>query len=159
MAIKPLKDIKKKDKVEEEVSVPFMVYVKGFFLVAVVLVGMFLISTAARNQSSKKSQESLSDRLPTKEELAQTFSKDAIQKKIGDEIRTNETYRETVKTVQKQSDVVLGEASKAATTVIEESKEMVTDQIYEYTYGKIVEGMVNALPERQKELLLQRMCK
>ncbi len=159
MPIKPLKDIKKKEKLEEEVTVPFMVYLKGFFLVAVVLIGMFMISTAAKNRSTTKSQESLSDRLPTKEELAQTFSKDAIQKKISDEIRTNEAYHDTVETVQKQSDVVLGEATKAATTVIEESKEMVTDQIYEYTYGKIVESMLNALPERQKELLLQRMCK
>ena len=159
MATKTDKKIRKIKIDDETTSVPFMVYFKGFFLVAVVVTGMILISYAARNQSTKKSQDSLSERLPSSEELAQTFSKDSIQKKIEDEIRTNEVYKQTVDEVQKQSNVVLGEASKAASTVIEESKEIVTDQIYEYTYGKIVEGMVNALPDRQKELLLQRMCK
>ena len=149
-------DSRKKNLEDTPTEVPVMVYVKGFFLISVILMGMFFISRAAGEKNNQSAQESQTE--VNYQELAQSFSTENIKRRVEDEIRTNEKYKETVASVRNQTDQVLGEASKTAEVVVEESKEVVTDHIYEYTYGKVVEGLINAMPERQKELFQQRVC-
>ncbi len=140
---------------DEPKSVPFLVYLKAFFLVGAIAFGMSFLSKAAERQQLEKkdSQKEAS----SSSSLRTYFSKEKIQEKIDNEIRTNEAYKYTVNAIETQRDRVLGEATKAADMVIEKSKQTFFDYVYEHTVGAVIEQMVERMPEEQKEKLLEKV--
>ncbi len=150
---------KKKEKKEEELKVPFLVYLKAFFLVFAVVFGMFILSRAVENkrQTQKKSEPSLI--FTSSKKLVNSLTKENLQKGIQDEIRTNEAYKNAVETIDKSTDQVLGEASKAAESVIDESKDTIKNTVYEYTVEKMIMGLIDSLPEQSKKRIEVNVCK
>jgi hypothetical protein len=149
----------KKEKKPEEVTVPFLVYLKAFFLLFAVVFGMFILNKVAKSkqQTQKKSEPSLI--FSSTKKLVNGLTKENIQNGIQEEIRTNETYKNAVKTLDKGTDQVLGEASKAAETVIDESKDTIKNTVYEYTVEKMIMGLIDSLPENSKKRIEVNVCK
>ncbi len=149
----------KKEKKAEEVKVPFLVYVKAFFLIFVIVFGMFILSRVAesKRQTQKKSEPSLI--LSSSKKFINSLTKENIQKGIQEEIRTNETYKGAVEQINKSTDQVLGEASKAAESVIDESKDTIKNTVYEYTVEKFIMSLIEKLPESSKKRIEVNVCK
>lgn len=148
----------KKEKIEEEARVPFLVYLKAFFLIFAVVFGMFILSRVAesKRQAQKKSEPSFI--LSSSKKLLNSLTKENFQKGIQEEIRTNETYKNAVKTIDKSTDQVLGEASKAAENVIDESKDTIKNTVYQYTVEKMIMGLIESLPEKSKKRIEVSVC-
>lgn len=149
----------KKEKKVEELKVPFLVYLKAFFLIFVVVFGMFILSRVAdsKRQTQKKSEPS--QILSSSKKLVQGLTKENFQKEIQEEIRTNDTYKKAVETIDEGTETVLGEASKAAESVIDESKDTIKNTVYEYTVEKMIMGLIDSLPEKSKKRIEVNVCK
>ena len=144
----------KKVEEEEPASVPFLVYLKAFFLISAIIVGMFFLSRAAEKAKLEKKQEN-GISLPHSLDLSK--AKEGIQDQIDHEIRTNEVYKKTVDTIEDKRDEVLGEATKAADVLVEKSKQTFFDYMYEHTVGAVIEKMIEQMPKEQKEKLIERV--
>ncbi len=141
---------------EEPQSVPFLVYVKGFLLVGSILFGMFFLSHAAERQQASTG-ETKSVTLSSLQKLKESFTKEKIQEQIDHEIRTNESYKETIEVIEIKRDEVMGEATKAADTAVQTGKEAFFDYLYEHTVGAVMERVIEQMPEDQKERLIEKV--
>lgn len=143
----------------EEVKIPFLVYIKALFLLFIIVFGMLILSRVAdsKRQSQKKSEPS--QLLSSSKKLVQGLTKENIQKEIQEEIRTNDTYKQAVETIGESTDTVLGEASKAAENVIDESKDTIKNTVYEYTVEKFIMNLIEKLPENSKKRIEVNVCK
>lgn len=148
---------KEEKKQEEPESVPFLVYVKGFVLVGAILFGMFFLSRAAENQPKQATSATESATLHSLSQLKNSFSKEKIQEQINHEMRTNESYKETVEILESKRNEVMGEATKAADQAVESGKNAFFDYMYENTVGALMERFIEQMPEDQKEKLIEKV--
>jgi len=139
---------------DEPQSVPFLVYLKAFFLVGAIVFGMFFLSRAAEREKLAE-QKSKGISVPSSIDLSD--AKKSLQEQIDHEIRTNDKYNTAVELIENQRERVLGEATKATDTLVENSKQTFMDYMYEHTVGFVVEKMIEQMPEEQKDKLIEKV--
>ena len=143
------------DSSDDHISKPpqpsFLVYLKIIFLVGVVVFGML-----ALNRFTKQQGESEDTGKPSA--IGQLFSTKKIQDAVNKEMRTNEAYKTVVNEVSRSTDNVLGEATQIKDQIIEQGTHVVTDYVYEQTVEVFIENMIQKLPQKQKDNVLQKVC-
>ncbi|MDP4010614.1 MAG: hypothetical protein Q8P72_00115 [Candidatus Roizmanbacteria bacterium] len=143
---------KQKEKKSDQVVKPSkVVYFKVFFLSAIVLFGLFVLNNLAGKQNQDESDNPDGG-------VQGVFSSDDIRNALDKEIRTNNAYKSATSEFEKTASNVLGEATRIKDDALDQGKEFVTDYIYERTVSSTIENMINRLPERQKEKMLQEIC-
>jgi len=141
-----------KEKKEKEPAKPsLLVYLKVIFLTTIILFGVFVLNNLAKRQSLDQTNFGESS-------IANVFSGKNIKKALEQEVRTNDAYKSASSELNKTTANVLGEATRIKDQALEQGKEFVTDYVYEQTVGSMVENMINRLPERQKEKILENVC-
>jgi len=146
-----------KDEKEKKRFLTPMVYLKALFLIVLTVFGMVVLSRLsggiARNEPGEP------ETIKSIKNIQETLTGDEIAQAIDTEIRTNETYKSTINTARQKSDEVLGEAVKLKDQAIQDSKDYISDYLYEQTVGSMINGLLEKLPDRQKEKVLQNICK
>ncbi|PJC33527.1 hypothetical protein CO051_01390 [Candidatus Roizmanbacteria bacterium CG_4_9_14_0_2_um_filter_39_13] len=144
---------KQKEKKSDQVVKPSkVVYFKVFFLTAIVIFGLFVLNNLASKQNQDESDNPDGG-------VQGVFSSDDIRNALDKEIRTNNAYKLATSEFEKTTSNVLGEATRIKDDALDQGKEFVTDYVYERTVSSTIENMINRLPERQKEKIVERICK
>ncbi|MBP7967535.1 hypothetical protein KAZ66_04655 [Candidatus Woesebacteria bacterium] len=140
---------KEEDELIEDKSISFMVYFKGFFLLALVFVGMFMINRLSEKPSAKEPapvHSATQKSLVSLKNTAETYMKEHVQKEG------------LYKSLENTSGQVMGEATAAADLVVEKATDTVADYLYKHTLEVVVVTLIEKFPERQKDLFIKRYC-
>ena len=140
---------KEEDELIEDKSISFMVYFKGFFLLALVFVGMFMINRLSEKPSAKEPapvQSATQKSLVSLKNTAETYMKEHVQKEG------------LYKSLENTSGQVMGEATAAADLAVEKATDTVADYLYKHTLEVVVVTLIEKFPERQKDLFIKRYC-
>ena len=126
-----------------------MVYLKGFFLIGVVVVGMFFVNNLSKKDISREPppvQSATHTALASLKNTAKTY--------IDEQVKKEGIY----KSLEKTSGQVMGEATQAADMVVEKTTDTITDYVYEHTLEAVIVTLIEKFPARQKELFIERFC-
>lgn len=137
---------------DKQASTPFRVYIKIFFLILIILAGVFILNafTARQNYRKTYSQEITPNGVYSGKKLGKIFE---------NEISANDTFKSASNELSKTTTQVLGEATKLKDDAIDQGKEIVTDYIYEHTVSDLIDSLINKLPEKQRAKYIQNLCK
>ena len=144
-------DTPKEKKVKESAKPSLLVYLKVIFLTAIILFGVIVLNSLAKRQNQDQTNSGESS-------IANLFSGKNLKQALDQEVRTNDAYKTASSELNKTTSNVLGEATKIKDQALEQGKEYVTDYVYEQTVGTMIESMINRLPERQREKILENVC-
>ena len=140
---------KEEDKLIEDNSVSGMVYLKGFFLIALILFGMLFVNDISKRTTAHTGAIAQSQTVSVIKNV-QTQSKKYI---------TDNFQKEGfVKGLEKTSNQVLGEATQAAELAVDKTTDTVSDYFYENTLEILINNLIEKLPERQKKQFIDRFC-
>ena len=142
----------KEKKVKEPAKPSLLVYLKVIFLTAIILFGVIVLNSLAKRQNQDQTNFGESG-------IVNLFSGKNIKQALDQEVRTNDAYKTASSELNKTTSDVLGEATRIKDDALDQGKEFLTDYVYERTVGSTIENMINKLPERQKEKVLQNICK
>lgn len=142
----------KEKKVKEPAKPSLLVYLKVIFLTAIILFGVIVLNSLAKRQNQDQTNSGESG-------IVNLFSGKNIKQALDQEVRTNDAYKTASSELNKTTSDVLGEATRIKDDALDQGKEFLTDYVYERTVGSTIENMINKLPERQKEKVLQNICK
>lgn len=140
---------KEEDQLIEDKQISFMVYFKGFFLIAIVLMGVFVVNKLGKDTKKGEKAEVKS---ATTQALASV--KDSAESYIQDHVQKEGLY----KSLENTSGQVMGEATQAADIVVDKATNTVADFVYEHTLEAVIVTLVEKFPERQKEQFIKRFC-
>lgn len=140
---------KEEDELIEDKSISVMVYFKGFFLMAIVLIGMFFVNKLGKDTEKRVEPEVKS---ATTQALASV--KDSAESYIQDHVQKEGLY----KSLENTSGQVMGEATQAANMVVDTATNTVADFVYEHTLEAVIVTLVEKFPERQKDQFIKRFC-
>ena len=134
---------------------PFLVYLKVVTLLFIFGTGIFLMNTVALNSQSVKNDKGSY----TFDGLKKFLTKEGVKEVIDQEIRTNESYRKVTSEVGKKSEDILGEVTQIKDKAIKTTSESVQDYVYDQTFGAVIQTVLDRLPERQRQQVLENICK
>ena len=126
-----------------------MVYFKGFFLIGIVLIGIFLVDKLSKRHMAEEAQP-----VHSATETALVSIKNSAQSYVKDHVQKEGLY----KSLEGTSGQVMGEATQAANIVVEKATDTVADFVYEHTLEAVIVSLIDKFPERQKDLFIHRFC-
>ena len=144
------------EKLLEKEKPPFTIYLKAFFLLFVVGGGMLFVNFLAQNAPQ---------RAPEDRPTSKTF--EGILG-VKDQVLGNDTVSRLKSDVEEGGvlgalDTISGEvkkeATKAADQALEKTTDSTVDYIYENTVVRVIEKMIEGLPEDQRTKFEERMCR
>lgn len=143
------------EKLLEKEKPPFTIYLKAFFLLFVVGGGMLFVNFMAKNgpqpQGEKKPSQTLESILGTTDQL---IPRDTVSK-LKDRVESQDIGQ----ALQSITHDVQGEAAKATDKAMEKTKESAVDYIYDNTIVKVIENMIEKLPQLQREKFIKTLQK
>jgi hypothetical protein len=155
-----LKKTKKvREEEEEELTVPFLVYFKGLFLLLIILSGMVLFQRVSSEAGKDSKKQDTSSSISFTEGLKKRVSKEQLAATFENEVKTNVYYNQAVSKIEKEREYVLGEATKAATQVVKKGQKYFFDYVYDATLGKLMEQMIKQMPDDAQERLIKKVEK
>ncbi|CAN5230138.1 hypothetical protein BH09PAT2_BH09PAT2_02790 [soil metagenome] len=131
-------------------SISFMVYFKGFFLLALVLVGIVFVN--------KLSKRNIVEAQPAMQSATQS-SLIALKNSAKTYMQENINKDGVVKSLENTSGQVMGEATRAANIVVEKTTDTITDYVYQHTLDVVIVTLIEKIPDRQKSIFIENLCK
>lgn len=144
------------EKLLEKEKPPFTIYLKAFFLLFVVGGGMLFVNYMAKNAPQRAPEDRTSSK--TMESILGVKDK-VVGNDTVSRLKTDVEEGGVLGALDTLSGEVKNEATQAADQALEKTTDSTVDYIYENTVVRVIEKMIEGLPEDQKKQFVERMCK
>lgn len=148
-----VKKPKKRDAGEG--SAPIVVYIKFFFLLLLILGGVLAVHAwNARKTESKNPVSSPSKTLETILGAADEVPGARVVKRFAEE----SSHGNVLSAVSEVGNSLQKTATEAAGQAVDRATDHTVDFIYDNTIVQVIEKMIQSLPERSRDTMIERMC-
>jgi|GEM_PF-2374406 len=134
---------------------PFIVYFKAFFLLFIVGGGMLFVNYLAQNRpaqapDARPTSRTLETILGAKDEM--------LNDKALSDLNTAFQKKGSAAVLGALADDITSEATKATNQAFDKTTDSAVSYVYENTVVKVVEKMIDSLPENERTKFREKMC-